>query len=131
MNEKKPKPPKPPTMSKIGWRNPQARYVPDGGSPQPTFDFKPTPPALKIPEISSTKPSFSVEELNRITRWFDAHPEPSPAEICAWCTTREQPSSVLLPYGTQAGTHTWLRAECWPAWSQARRNKAIKAVIPK
>jgi hypothetical protein len=63
-----------------------------------------------------------------VIEWLNQHPAPSPPERCAWCGRPESPSAVVLPFGTNAGTHAWLHAECWPAWYQARRAKAIAAL---
>ena len=44
---------------------------------------------------------------------------PAP-ESCAWCCSRsEAPGAIVLPFGTEPGTHAWLHAECWPVWNQA------------
>jgi hypothetical protein len=64
----------------------------------------------------------------RITKWLNQHPSPSAPGRCAWCGNRESPSAVVLPFGTEPGTHTWLHAECWRAWQQARRADAVAAL---
>ena len=35
---------------------------------------------------------------------------------------------MVVPFGTEPATHTWLHAECWPAWHLARRAEAIAAL---
>jgi hypothetical protein len=60
--------------------------------------------------------------------WLNQHPAPSPPGRCAWCRRPESPGAVVLPFGTEPGTHTWLHAECWPAWHQARRAEAAAAL---
>ena len=57
-----------------------------------------------------------------VVEWLNRHPAPSPPGRCAWCGDAESSSAVILPFGTEPGTHTWLHAECWPTWLQARRN---------
>jgi hypothetical protein len=47
---------------------------------------------------------------------------------CAWCGKAESPGAVVLPFGTEPGTHTWLHAECWPGWYQARQTDATAAL---
>jgi hypothetical protein len=64
----------------------------------------------------------------RRVQWLDRHPSPSPAGACAWCGTLETPYAIVLPFGVQPGTHTWLHAECWSAWHQARRGEALRAL---
>jgi hypothetical protein len=61
----------------------------------------------------------------RIIRWLNEHPAPSRAGECAWCGKPESPDGTVLPFGTEPETHTWLHAECWPAWHWARRRHAI------
>jgi hypothetical protein len=63
-----------------------------------------------------------------IVRWLDEHPGPSPAGRCAWCGCRDLPGAVALPFGTVPGTHTWLHAECWRPWQDARRAEAVGAL---
>jgi hypothetical protein len=64
----------------------------------------------------------------RIVRWLNDHPAASLAGRCAWCNRQETADAILLPYGTEAGTHTWLHSECWPTWHAARRADALAAV---
>jgi hypothetical protein len=52
-------------------------------------------------------------------------PEPSPPGRCAWCGQAEAPG-VVVPFGIQLVT--WLHAECWLVWFQARRAQAMAAV---
>jgi hypothetical protein len=68
----------------------------------------------------------SFESL--IVEWLNQHPAPSALGRCLWCGTPESPSAVVLPFGTEPGTHAWLHAECWPAWQLARRADAIAAL---
>jgi hypothetical protein len=63
-----------------------------------------------------------------VIEWLNQHPAPSAPGRCAWCGKAELPGAVVLPFGTEPGTHTWLHAECWPAWHQARRADAIAAL---
>jgi hypothetical protein len=63
-----------------------------------------------------------------ITEWFNRNPAPSPAGQCAWCRQAETKDAVLLPYGAEAGTHTWLHAGCWGLWQKARRIQATEAL---
>ena len=65
---------------------------------------------------------------NRIVHWLDQHPRPSQAGFCAHCCRPESISAVVVPFGVEPGTHTWLHAECWHAWHQARRADAICAL---
>jgi hypothetical protein len=41
---------------------------------------------------------------------------------------RRRKTAVVLPFGTEPGTHVWLHAECWPAWHRARRDEAVVAL---
>jgi hypothetical protein len=63
-----------------------------------------------------------------IIQWLNRNPAPSPAGRCAWCGQLESESAVVLPFGTEPGTHAWLHGECWPGWHQARRAEAVKAL---
>jgi hypothetical protein len=65
---------------------------------------------------------------SRIVNWVNQNPTPSPPGRCTWCGASESPSAVVLPFGTEPGTHTWLHSECWPAWQKARRADAIAAL---
>ena len=62
-----------------------------------------------------------------VTEWLHQHPAPSPPGRCAWCG-KADPGPVVLPFGTEPGTHAWLHAECWPAWYEARRADAVAAL---
>jgi hypothetical protein len=64
----------------------------------------------------------------RIVEWLNQHPAPSTPGRCAWCGRTETPGAVVLPFGTEPGTHAWLHAECWPAWYRARRADATEAL---
>jgi hypothetical protein len=64
----------------------------------------------------------------RIVSWLDHHPVPSPPGWCAWCGKRDRPEAIVLPFGTEAGKHTWLHAECWSPWHDARRANAVSAL---
>lgn len=63
----------------------------------------------------------------RIVEWLNRNPAPSPAGRCAWCGGCETDSAVVVPFGTELGTHAWLHSECWRPWQQARRAAAVKA----
>jgi hypothetical protein len=65
---------------------------------------------------------------SRVVRWLNARPAPSPSGRCAWCHQPETPSGVVLPFGTEPGTHTWLHAQCWQPWQAARRSTAVAAI---
>jgi hypothetical protein len=63
-----------------------------------------------------------------IVRWLDRNPAPSAPGRCARCGRTETRDAVVLPFGTEPGTHVWLHAECWPAWHRARRDEAANAL---
>ena len=63
-----------------------------------------------------------------IVGWLNRNPNPSIAGRCAWCGHAESHNAVVLPFGTEPGTHTWLHAECWPAWHEVRRSQATEAL---
>jgi hypothetical protein len=60
-----------------------------------------------------------------VIEWLNATPKPSPAGICTWCGQADMKGSVVLPFGSEPGTHAWLHSTCWPAWQQARRIEAV------
>ena len=65
-----------------------------------------------------------------VVEWLNQHPAPSAPGRCAWCGKAELPGAVVLPFGTEPGTHAWLHAECWPAWHQERVAAANAALTP-
>jgi hypothetical protein len=77
----------------------------------------------KLPLRQDKKPSFES-----VVEWLNQHPAPSAPGRCAWCGRPESPSAMVLPFGTEPGTHAWLHAECWPAWHEARRAEASAAL---
>jgi hypothetical protein len=63
-----------------------------------------------------------------VVEWLNKHPASSPSGRCAWCGRPDSPGAVVLPFGTEPGTHTWLHAECWPAWRRERLATANAAL---
>ena len=63
-----------------------------------------------------------------VVDWLNRHPCPSTSTRCAQCGGPGSSSAVVLPFGTEPGTHVWLHAECWAAWQEARRGQAVKAL---
>jgi hypothetical protein len=63
-----------------------------------------------------------------VVEWLNRHPAPSVPGRCAWCGEGESSSAIVLPFGTEPGTHTWLHGECWPNWFSSRRATAIAAL---
>ncbi|HEY1472938.1 MAG TPA: hypothetical protein VGF53_02515 [Pseudolabrys sp.] len=61
-----------------------------------------------------------------IVEWLNQNPAPSPVGRCAWCGQSETDNAVVLPFGTEPGTHAWLHAECWASWQEARRAQAVR-----
>jgi hypothetical protein len=59
-----------------------------------------------------------------VVEWLSQHPAPSEPGRCAWCGKPESPDAVVLPFGTEPGSHTWLHSDCWHAWHRARRAEA-------
>ena len=47
--------------------------------------------------------------------WLNRHPAPSQSGRCAWCGRPESHDAVVVPFGTEPGTHAWLHPECWGA----------------
>ena len=76
--------------------------------------------ARSVPSHVDTDVAFSM----RVIRCLNQHPSPSEPGRCAWCGEAELTGAVVLPFGTEPGTHTWLHSECWPAWSRARYDEA-------
>jgi hypothetical protein len=91
---------------------------------------EPIPPQLvrRVKDAKSDLIAILRTNENQIVRWLDDHPVPSPAGRCAWCSQAERPHAVVLPFGTEPGTHTWLHAECWRPWHEARRAVAASAL---
>jgi hypothetical protein len=63
-----------------------------------------------------------------IVEWLNRNPAPSVAGGCTWCRQSESQGAVVVPYGTEPGTHAWLHPECWPAWHELRRSRAREAL---
>jgi hypothetical protein len=63
-----------------------------------------------------------------ITEWLNRNPAPSVLGRCAWCGRFESPDAVVLPYGTEPGTHVWLHRQCWTEWHKKRRSEAKGAL---
>jgi hypothetical protein len=82
-------------------------------------------------EIAEQDRGLSPPEAERcafeccVIEWLNANPKPSPAGICTWCGQADTKGSVVLPFGSDPGTHAWLHATCWQAWHQSRRIEAI------
>jgi hypothetical protein len=79
-------------------------------------------------ELGSLGRATDATRGNRIVHWLDQHPRPSQAGFCAHCYRPESMSAVVVPFGVTPGTHTWLHAECWGAWHEARRLEAVGAL---
>jgi hypothetical protein len=63
-----------------------------------------------------------------IVEWLNRNPTPSGAGRCTWCGQTETNGAVVVPYGTEPGTHAWLHTECWPAWQEFRRSQALESL---
>ena len=63
-----------------------------------------------------------------VVEWLNEHPCPSPPGRCAFCGATEVPDAIVLPFGTEPGTHTWLHAECWRPWHEQRRAQAARTL---
>jgi hypothetical protein len=83
----------------------------------------------KKTDSRSLRNSISGPALeSHIVEWLGQHPAPSPPGRCAWCGESELTSAVVLPFGTEPGTHAWLHSECWPDWHRGRRVVATAAI---
>jgi hypothetical protein len=73
---------------------------------------------------------YQVKDITEgcIVEWLNQHPATSAPGRCLWCGKPDTPSAVVLPFGTEPGTHAWLHAECWAAWHQTRKSAAIAAL---
>jgi hypothetical protein len=77
-----------------------------------------------LPRAAAEAQAFEcciVECLNR-------NPAPSTLGRCASCGRAESYDAVVVPFGTEPGTHTWLHTECWPAWHAKRRIEAAASL---
>jgi hypothetical protein len=82
---------------------------------------------------SSKPPRYSAKDRTAesfIVEWLNQHPAPSTPGRCVWCGKPELSSAMVLPFGTEPGTHAWLHAECWPAWHRGRKAEATAALVP-
>jgi hypothetical protein len=78
-------------------------------------------------EHSGNSPGHRTFEA-LVINWMNRHPAPSAPGRCAWCGRPESAAAVVLPFGTEPGTHSWLHPECWPGWHETRRAEAIAAL---
>jgi hypothetical protein len=72
----------------------------------------------------TAEPAFD----ERVAVWLNDNPAPSPPGQCAGCGRWETSEAVVVPFGTESGPHTWLHAECWPAWHRLRQSQARAAL---
>jgi hypothetical protein len=63
-----------------------------------------------------------------VFEWLNRNPAPSLPGGCAWCAKRETASAMVLPFGTEPGTHVWLHSECWSDWYRWRQDGAATAL---
>jgi hypothetical protein len=91
---------------------------------------KPIPPQLvrRVRDAKRDLIAILRSNENRMVRWLDEHPAPSPAGRCAWCGQFERSDAVVVPFGAEPGTHAWLHADCWRPWHEARRAVAASAL---
>ena len=66
-----------------------------------------------------------------VIEWLNQHCEPSDPAQCAWCKQPDQPTHVVVPFGTNLHGHTWLHPECWREWHKLRRETATQALLAK
>jgi hypothetical protein len=84
--------------------------------------------------IAMTRGGTSNKEAEKVafsccvTEWLNQHPAPSAPGRCAWCREAESFGATVVPFGTEPGTHSWLHAECWCDWHNARCLKADAAL---
>ena len=79
-------------------------------------------------EACEQDPSSDSEPHACVVEWLNQHPAPSQSGRCAWCGRPESPGAVVVPFGTEPGTHAWLHPECWGLWYQRRREEAVLAL---
>jgi hypothetical protein len=63
-----------------------------------------------------------------VIEWLNQRPVPSAPGRCAWCGKAESPAGVVLPFGTEPGTHAWLHPKCWATWHEVQKADAIAAL---
>ena len=84
------------------------------------------PPQAVLDALARHKPEILALLRERgVVEWLDQHPDPSPPGCCAWCGRPEVRGAVVVPFGTEPGTHAWLHGDCWPAWHRRRRAAAM------
>ena len=64
-----------------------------------------------------------------VVEWLNRNPTPSGVGRCLWCGQPETHGAIVVPFGTEPGTHVWLHTECWPAWHELRRFHAQQALM--
>jgi hypothetical protein len=79
------------------------------------------------PVIRAAKQAGASEVVLKV-EWLNRNPAPSPKGRCAWCGKHESTCALVLPFGTEPGSHAWLHGECWLPWQKARLVEALKAL---
>jgi hypothetical protein len=64
----------------------------------------------------------------RVVECLNLHPAPSEAGCLRLVRQTRVARCGSLVIWTEPNTHTWLHAECWPAWHKARRDQAMAAL---
>ena len=78
--------------------------------------------------VTAAPRTEGVVSEDRIVKWLDRNPAPSPAGRCAWCGEPETNTAAVVPFGTEPGSHAWVHSECWRPWQAARRAEAVEAL---
>jgi hypothetical protein len=84
-----------------------------------------------VAEFDGGSPRTEAEEQafkQCVIEWLNRNPAPSVPACCVICGKSESGYQVVLPFGTEPGTHAWLHGECWPAWHKSRLAEAIVAL---
>ena len=64
-----------------------------------------------------------------VVEWLNRNAVRSPPGRCHGCGQAEHAHDQLLPFGTESTGHAWLHSRCWPAWYEARKVKAVSALM--
>jgi hypothetical protein len=78
--------------------------------------------------LRPTGDGWSALDAGCVVEWLNRNPDPSAPGRCAWCGGTECLGAVVLPFGTEPETHTWLHSYCWSAWHAARNAEAFRAL---
>jgi hypothetical protein len=85
------------------------------------------PPPGKLPTDNGYSRKQNAQSRSK-AQAAELEAEPIPRRAMNIVRPVETGSAVVLPFGTEPGTHAWLDAECWAWRYRARHADIVKAL---